>query len=170
MILITDATLLIAIFDERELGEPAILEKILSMGYELLIPSAVGKEVRRYQEHGLEIDQFESSIPFKKEWFPQQTSNYQLGEGEIEVIAYGLYMKNINEEYLCLLDDKKARTIASNLGLKIIGTLGIIDKLFLEGLLTKEESQLCLKKLEKSKFRVPSKAIKERLDNLSIDD
>ena len=170
MILITDATLLIAIYDERELGEPEILEKILSMGYDLIIPAAVGKEVRRYQEHGLDISQFESTIPFKKEWFPLQTSNYQLGEGEIEVIAYGLYLKNINEEYLCLLDDKKPRTIATNLGLKIIGTLGIMDKLFLAELLTREEYIQCLKKLKKSKFRVPSKAIRERLDDLSIDD
>ncbi|MHA1309163.1 MAG: hypothetical protein ACTSO7_17330, partial [Candidatus Heimdallarchaeota archaeon] len=74
--------------------------------------------------------------------------------------------KNIGEEYLCLLDDKKARNIASSLGLEIIGTLGIMDKLFLAGLLAKEEYQLYLKKLKTSKFRVPSKAIKERLDGL----
>jgi len=167
---ITDATLLIAIYDERELGDPEILEKILSMGYELIIPTAVGKEVRRYQEHGLDISQFESSIPFKKDWFPLQRSYYQLGEGEIEVIAYGLYMKNINVDYLCLLDEKKARNIATNLGLKIVGTLGIMDKLFLAGLLTKEEYKLCLKKLKTSKFRVPSQAIRERLAALSTDD
>jgi len=169
MILITDATLLIAIYDERELGNPEILAKILSMGYELLIPTAVGEEVSRYQEQGLDVSQFESTVPFKEDLFPQQTSNYQLGAGEIEVIAYGLYLKNIGEEYLCLLDDKKARNIASSLGLEIIGTLGIMDKLFLTDFLTKEEYKLYLKKLKTSKFRVLGKAIKERLDELSTD-
>ncbi|MHA1435243.1 MAG: hypothetical protein ACTSO7_15485, partial [Candidatus Heimdallarchaeota archaeon] len=77
--------------------------------------------------------------------------------------------KNIGEEYLCLLDDKKARNIASSLGLEIIGTLGIMDKLFLTDFLTKEEYKLYLKKLKTSKFRVLGKAIKERLDELSTD-
>lgn len=166
MNLITDASLIIAIFDEDELGDPKILTKILALGFELVIPSAVREEVYLYQAQGLDIYKHQSKIPIDKEQFTLQARYPRLGKGELEVIAYGLYLKGLNEDYLCLLDDGKARKVALDLQLKIIGTYGMLEKLFQAKMFTNDEYKSCLLKLRKSKFRLPDKIIDDRINTL----
>jgi len=80
----------------------------------------------------------------------------QLDYGESEVIALALEQE-INR---VIIDDKQARKIAEELGLKVIGTLGVLI-LAKEKQIIKEVRPLILTMMEKINFRI-SKAVLNR--------
>ena len=167
MKLVIDATLLIAIFDERELGVPELLQKIESMGYDLIIPEGVRKETRKYEKQGLSLTAYFQQVPFTEKKIDLIVSELGLGSGETDVIAFGLYLQNKNEKYLCAIDEGKARKTAEKLGLKIIGTLGLLDTLLQKNVISKEEYIKYLRKLQNSTFRAPEKELQKRLGRIS---
>lgn len=61
----------------------------------------------------------------------------RLGLGESSAILVGL-----NEGKIVVLDDRKARKIARDLGLKVIGTLGILRELYSLGLIKISKSEI----------------------------
>ena len=62
----------------------------------------------------------------------------QLDEGEAQVIALAMELGDI----LVVLDDKKARRIARQMDLRVIGTLGILLRAKQEGVVTELKSSL----------------------------
>ncbi|WP_228021622.1 DUF3368 domain-containing protein [Vasconcelosia minhoensis] len=74
----------------------------------------------------------------------------QVGAGESEAIALALEIKNIP----VLLDDKKARRIAKQLGLQVTGTVGMLLKAKKQGIVSAIEP--ILDALENVDFRVSS--------------
>lgn len=74
--------------------------------------------------------------------------NLFLGKGEASVIALCLE----NAGGLLIIDEKKGRRIAKDLGLKIVGTLGVILKAKEKKLIN--STQIILEKLENAKFRI----------------
>ncbi len=73
---------------------------------------------------------------------------------------------------LLMTGDKSLRHAAKKEGVKIIGTLGILDKLFYSNLIERSEYQVCLLELEKlngRKVRLPADEIAERLKALRND-
>ena len=88
----------------------------------------------------------------------QQILRLQLDDGEASAIA--LCMENDNS--LLLIDERKGRGIASELGLKMMGTLGVIIKaweLKLIGSLADE-----FEKLKKVDFWISEKIIQKIID------
>jgi len=79
-----------------------------------------------------------------------------LGEGEAEAIV----LASEKEGSTLVLDDKKARKIAAELGLKFTGTLGVLMRAKREGALG--ELRPLLEEIEKRGFRI-SGALKERV-------
>ena len=53
---------------------------------------------------------------------PTIISAWDLGKGESQVLAWAY----LNKDYVAVLDDRAARNCASALGIKVIGTLGLI--------------------------------------------
>ena len=51
-----------------------------------------------------------------------ETLKTQIDDGEAQAIALALELENV----LLVLDDKKARRVAQQLGLKVIGTIGVL--------------------------------------------
>ena len=79
--------------------------------------------------------EFGNDLPFVKIISPLDKNLVKslalmLGAGESEAITLA-----IEKESPIILDDKKARTVAENMGLHTIGTAGIIIKAKLEGLI-----------------------------------
>jgi predicted nucleic acid-binding protein len=69
--------------------------------------------------------------------------------GEASTIALAIE----TPESLIILDDKKARRIAENLGLQLTGTLGIIAKAYRTGLIA--DISGIITELRQSNFRIP---------------
>lgn len=60
---------------------------------------------------------------------------FELDEGEKQTILTALEAKNRGEECLILIDERKGRRIATTLGFKIKGTLGILAEARKKGLI-----------------------------------
>jgi predicted nucleic acid-binding protein len=73
-----------------------------------------------------------------------------LGLGESSAIALALETENA----LVILDDKKARHYAKNLGLDIIGLLGLLIRAYKQGLITDIDS--VIDRLREIGFRLPT--------------
>ena len=84
-------------------------------------------------------------------------SGIQIGAGESEAIALALELGNV----FVLLDDKKARQIAKQLGLEIIGTIGLILRAKRKGLI--EKVKPVLNELIMAGFRIKVNLYQEAL-------
>jgi predicted nucleic acid-binding protein len=79
-----------------------------------------------------------------------------LGKGESEAISLAIEL-NADE---VLIDEKKARNVAIERGLRVIGTLGILDKAASNGLIDLHQA---ISKLKQTSFRATSEMIEELL-------
>ncbi len=84
-------------------------------------------------------------------------AEYSLHEGEKAVLYCGLSKKTSNSEYICIIDEKKARKFAQEHKLELIGTVGILNNLVSEGSLSAEQRKSYLDVLRDSGFRLPKK-------------
>lgn len=144
MIVISDSSALISLLSVEKLD---ILGKLFET---VMIPEAVYNEV---------FNKKVSNLDLKKTKFLQiekvtdrkmvKLLKMQLGYGESEVIALALE-KGIDR---VIIDDKQARKVADKLGLKVIGTLGILI-LAQEKQVIKEVRPLVLSMMEKINFRI----------------
>jgi len=144
VIVISDSSALISLLGVEKLD---ILGKLFET---VMIPEAVYNEV---------FNKKVSNLDLKKTKFLQiekvtdrkmvKLLKMQLGYGESEVIALALE-KGIDR---VIIDDKQARKVADKLGLKVIGTLGILI-LAKEKQVIKEVRPLVLSMMEKINFRI----------------
>jgi len=144
VIVISDSSALISLLSVEKLD---ILGKLFET---VMIPEAVYNEV---------FNKKVSNLDLKKTKFLQiekvtdrkmvKLLKMQLGYGESEVIALALE-KGIDR---VIIDDKQARKVADKLGLKVIGTLGILI-LAQEKQVIKEVRPLVLSMMEKINFRI----------------
>ncbi len=81
----------------------------------------------------------------------------QMDEGEAEAIALALELENV----LLILDDKKARRVAQQMGMKVIGTVGMLLRAKRQRVIT-EVKPLLLKLIEVD-FRISQGIIQEAL-------
>lgn len=88
-----------------------------------------------------------------------KTRYFNLGIGEKSIISLALKYKEQNEECYCVLDDKDARKIAQELGLKVKGSIGLLLLLKEKGLL--ENPKEISEKISKSRFRISEKILGE---------
>ena len=158
--IILDTTALIAFY--TELQRPDLLKSLIDFGYELIIPRAVYEELkpdRNFKQIDCDVKEGiilvldkvpESELMLLRFRFPS------LHDGELEVIWWGLKFHSEGENYFCVLDDKTARKGASRFGLRIKGTIGILNLLNELEVITKEQKrELCLR-LVGSGFWFPS--------------
>jgi predicted nucleic acid-binding protein len=152
---ILDASVIISFY--RELDDPDILHALTNCGHKLVVPSRVYAEIKgdafATLSYGIktgiivlcsEIDSNDcNSLKIK---YPA------LSNGEIEVILLGLKLKT-NSNCICVLDDKKARSVARNYKLNIIGTIGLLDYMCDKDIISKEQKDKLIKVLESSSFR-----------------
>jgi predicted nucleic acid-binding protein len=105
---ITDSTCLIAM---QRIGQLDILSQVFST---VIAPEAVREEV------GIPIPWLDIRTPGNLAVVSALRT--QLDDGEANVIALALELGDVS----VILDDKKARRIARQMGLRVIGTVGIL--------------------------------------------
>ena len=87
----------------------------------------------------------------------QQILELQIDKGEASAIALAIEVDNS----LLILDDYKARRIAVNLGLTITGTIGVIIKAKLNGIIPSIKPYL--EKLKNTNFRLSEDVLQKAL-------
>lgn len=87
----------------------------------------------------------------------QQILELQIDKGESSAIALGLEL----DDSTLILDDYKARKIAASLGIRITGTIGILVKAKLTGIIPSLKE--CLDKIKQTDFRISDELEKQAL-------
>ena len=85
------------------------------------------------------------------------TLKTQMDEGEAEAIALAMEVGDV----LLILDDKKARRVAQQIGLKVIGTVGMLLRAKRDGVIA--EIKPLLTALVEADFRISDGIIQEAL-------
>lgn len=133
MVVISDTSPLITLLKINRLD---LLKKIFK---EVEVPEAVYKELitKKYNKEAKQIKEA-NFIKIKKVDKKKTDSiikEYSLDKGESEAIVLALNYK----ECLLIVDEIKARNIAIKIGLKIMGSIGILMYSFEKGFINKEE-------------------------------
>ena len=146
-IIVADASCLIVLQNIQELS---LLQKLFGEVF-------ITEEVK--EEFGLDLPEWIKTKEVQNK-IQQNALNLILDEGEASSIALSLETNNS----LLIIDEKKGRRIAQELGLKIIGTLGVILQAKERGLIDSVDDLSA--KLENADFRI-SQSLKAKI--LGID-
>lgn len=132
--------------------------------YNIIIPEAVYDEVFTRGFDKVSVPDFLTMEKISDKNLVESLE-MQIGYGESEVIALALERKITR----VLMDDKQARKIAESLGLKVMGTLGVLI-LAKEKQLIAEMKPLVLELIEKISFRIDKKVLNKALKSVNEGD
>ena len=161
---IFDSTTLIAIF--MEAGRPDLVEMLLELDMHLVVPSNVWQHeiidpttrngVTGYVSTGkmtiLDINTLEEIDEFRAE--VSDPKSYAYGLGELDVILAYKKISPSETAARCVLDDRPARNLATRLGIKFTGLLGLLDALADRGIMGRGEADEIKRRLRKGGFRM----------------
>jgi len=162
VIVVSDATPIIS------LAKINMLELLGKFYNEVLLPQAVYNEVCRNPAFADEADTIKSSTFIRVETVSNEQSikilraaGLDIGESEAIVLADSL------PDSLLLMDERKGRQIAQSMGLRVIGTLGILIQAKKHGMI--EEIKPLLDTLIDANIRISESlyhSILEQIDEL----
>ncbi len=152
-----------AIIVLRELGHIDLIDNIkYRCGAKILIPSRVRNEFLRA---GIELEIHSDNIEFDDavnvasiEDIPES-----LGEGERHaiMIAYLLAQRLGRDAVAVVTDDKRARNKCRELGIRVIGTLGLIEFAKKHGAISKIEALELINKIPGTSLYITSRLLKD---------
>jgi predicted nucleic acid-binding protein len=87
-----------------------------------------------------------------------------LGNGEINVLCWGVKLKESGTRFYCVIDEKLARSAAGKLDLPITGSIGLIKILKDNKLLNNEQLKTIAEDIRKSPFRVNEAVLRSLAD------
>ena len=157
MKLILDASSIIAMYGHLDCSQAITMLK--DLGYETYMPKAVHEELKGGPTYSKAREVILREImvmehPPLRELDELRRKYPALGPGELEVIYWASYLQKQGESVFAVLDDKKARTTAQRLRLKIKGTLGLLNLLKNHGLIDEAKKRNTLNQLKEAGFRV----------------
>lgn len=100
----------------------------------MVIPDAVHRELLLLKEFGYETEQLNADWILVKTITPEPTLSRHLSILDVDEIEAIILAQQLRADWL-LIDEKKGRRKAEELGLRIIGLLGILVKAKQEGLI-----------------------------------
>ncbi len=153
MIVVSDTTPIISLM---KAGQLELLQKLFGIVYipetvyrELTDNEAFSEEVRMVQEcEFLYVQKVDNG---KSVTILQNFTGLDVGESEAIILA-----DEMNSDVL-LMDEHKGWQVAKKLGITITGTIGILTQAFDEGMLTKEDVERCIERLQESGIRISEK-------------
>ena len=163
MIVVSDTTPLISLL---KIDRIDLLEKLFG---QVLIPQAVFEELTADERFKLEADQISSKqfIIVKAVQNSESASILKratgLDQGESEAIVL---TDELNADVL-LMDEAKGRAVSSQMGLKIMGTIGILMAAYEEKELTADEVKWCIEGLQNAGRHISQKHYQMLIDKLN---
>jgi len=157
---VSDTTVLISL---AKTGFLWVLEKLWPS---VIIPAAVRNEVLRGIPGSKEVTEaFGSGWLSVKEVRDQRLARIMQqsilrGRGECECVVLAVEIGAA----AILTDDKKARRIAKESGIEVVGTLGLLVHAVSESVLTREEALEAVQKLQETNFRLSKDVIDYAID------
>ena len=159
MIIISDTTPIISLIKINRLD---LLEELFG---EVLIPDAVFRELTTNVTFKEEADIVKSSEFIKVSSIQnrksleilQAASGLDAGESEAIILADEL------KSDVLIIDERRGRKVAQNLGIAITGTIGILIQAYHEKILSEEEVKSCFEYLKNSSIRLSDTLIQESL-------
>ncbi len=107
------------------------LELLRTLFQDIVVPPAVAAEIQRFA-----LPAWIRVVPLPRSG-PSPVIRSDLGPGETEAIALAVHLNTIEDEAVrIVLDDAAARSAAKQLGLRVIGVLGILSRAKECGLIT----------------------------------
>jgi predicted nucleic acid-binding protein len=161
MLLILDASVLIAFYSKNELNDPQLLHELAHNGCTLVIPIAVYEEIKNGRKQTIELlsKALENNvITINKDITIEETKAFgrlhpSLHNGEIQVLLLGLKNKATETDYFCSIDDGAGRRVADKLGVVTKGTKGLIKLLSEKHVIDAEKTESLLYRLNHCNFR-----------------
>lgn len=140
MIVVSDTTPLISFM---KIGQLDLMEKLFG---EVQIPQAVFDELTSNPKFADESRKIKDCVfihivqvqDFKSVDLLRRATGLDIGESEAIVLTDNL------QADLLLMDEAKGREIAENMGLKIMGTVGLLMASYQSGYITAEEIRKCI--------------------------
>ena len=163
MIVVSDTTPLISLL---KIGRINLLKNLFG---QVLIPQAVFNELTADERFRLEADQIKQRpfIMVKNIKNPESASILKratgLDQGESEAIVL---TDEMNADIL-LMDEAKGRKVSSQMGFKIMGTIGVLMAAYKEHELTSDEVRACIDGLQRAGRHIGEKHYRMLLDKLA---
>jgi len=157
--LLLDTSVIIAFCTECK--RPYLFEKLIENHFDLFVPIGVANEIKQsdktYPEFKELLHKKTIVILEKLDENEVKTLNNKhpyLNRGEIEVILQGLKAKKKNIQYYCVIDDRRARKVAQDYGLNLMGTIGLLENLYRGNVISSSEQTSIVHDLKTSGFRI----------------
>lgn len=166
MIVVSDTTPLISLM---KIGQLDLVNQLFG---EVQIPNAVYEELvsnTRFLDESKQIRE----CPFIKRvdvadvqsvTLLRRSAGLDLGESEAIVLSDSLNTS------LLLMDEAKGRQVAIQMGIQIMGTIGMLLAAYKEGLLSKEEIQQCIEILKTTGRHISEKLYNQLMEKISDSD
>ena len=156
---ILDSSSIIAILDE--VHQPELIDKITQLGHSIAIPVSVHDEILGDSEL-TDIIQLirQDKITVLTQNTKEEIAIFQkkfpgLGLGESDVMLSYQKLQHGNARVYCVLDDRIARRMATQLNIQFIGLLGLLKMMKERNILDSEEASNIISRLQRSTFRMP---------------
>lgn len=159
MIVISDTTPIISLIKINRLD---LLEKLFG---EVLIPEAVFRELTTNATFKNEADIVKTSEFIKTSTIQNRKSleilqaASGLDDGESEAIILADELKSD----VLIIDERRGRKVAQNLGITISGTVGILIQAHCESMISEDEVKNCFEYLKNSSIRLSDSLIQDAL-------
>lgn len=139
------------------IGEIDILPKLFS---QVLVPQAVLAELR-HEDAPESVRDWASNLPM---WITVQENTHEAASG-MEKLQAGekeaILLAQSARADVILLDEKSARRVATDQGLRVAGTLAVLGRASLQGLV---DLTLAIDRLRKTNFRYSPALLKATLE------
>ena len=147
MIIISDTTPIISLVKIRRLE---LLEQLYK---EIIVPDAVYKELVDNPAYRIEADEIRNAEFIVSKTVENRTAldllmratGLDTGESEAIIIADDLHAD------MLIIDEAKGRSVATQMGLNITGTIGILMDAFHNKLLSKDDILTCINLLKRNR-------------------
>lgn len=162
MIVISDTTPVISLL---KIGRLDLLERLFG---EVLIPDAVYAELtadKRFAEEAREVSDapYIRTVPVSN---PGAVRILKMATGLDQGESEAIVLTDELKADLLLMDEAKGRTISGQMGIAIMGTIGLLISAYEDRLLTSDEVRKCMDDLQRSGRHIGKKHYQKLLDRL----